>query len=232
MNFSRLKAEANRYLAEMIGTFFLVLNGCGAAAVNDITGGALGHAGVSAVFGLTVMIMIYSLGNISGAHLNPGVSFGFFLVKKLNASDTILYSISQFLGAIAAGLALRLVFPVAAAQGLTLPSTGVGSAIAFEVVLTMLLMFVILNVSTGHMEKGIMAGVAVGGTVAVAALVGGPLTGASMNPARSLGPALAMFHFDHLWIYFAGPYLGVVAASPFCNLIQRDVCCSPENLAR
>ncbi|MCG8572587.1 MAG: aquaporin [Spirochaetes bacterium] len=219
----------NRYLSEIIGTFFLVFNGCGAVAVNNITGGTIGHLGISLVFGFTVMVMIYSVGNISGAHLNPAVSLGFFLVKKLKWQDTLLYILSQFCGALGAGFVLIMLFPQANTIGVTQPADNLWVALMMEVILTMLLMFVILNVSTGHMEKGIMAGVAVGGTVALAALFGGPVSGASMNPARSLGPAIATLNLNHLWIYFIGPVLGVIIASPFCKWIQGKECCREDS---
>ncbi len=154
MSFYHLKANSNRYIAEMTGTFFLVFNGCGAIAVNSMYGGIIGHIGIAATFGLTVMIMIYAIGNISGAHLNPAVSIGFLLVKKLSFIDTVFYVLSQFTGAVIAGLFLRTAFPLEASLGVTLPSHSSILAFSFEVVLTMMLMFVILNVSTGHMEKG------------------------------------------------------------------------------
>lgn len=216
----------NRITAEFLGTFFLVLFGCGAAAVNEMTG-VLGHGGVAASFGLVVMIMIYSVGNISGAHLNPAVTLGFFLARRIEGRNLFFYMTAQVLGALAAAFLLLPAFP-ATSLGVTLPSDGFGGAGAFaiEIVLTAILMFVILNVSTGHMEKGIMAGVAVGGTVALCALVGGPLTGASMNPARSLGPALASGEFSFLWLYLIAPLIGSALASQSCRVIQGNKCCA------
>ena len=178
----------NRYIAEGIGTFALVFAGCGAIIANDTSKGALGHVDVSLVFGLVVMTMIYSVGNISGAHLNPAVTLGFLFAKRLDSRLVAPYISSQLSGAIFAALVLRFLFPEHDSLGATVPSIDPIRALTIEVILSFLLMFVILNISTGHMEKGIMAGVAVGGTIALEALLAGPLTGASMNPARSLAP--------------------------------------------
>ena len=220
----------NRYIAEAIGTFALVFAGCGAIVVNDQFGGALGHAGVCLVFGLVVMAMIYSIGNISGAHLNPAVTLGFRFAGRLDNRAVLPYIGSQVAGAVAAAALLRMLFPEHDTLGATLPATDLARAFATEVVLSFLLMFVILNVSTGHMEKGIMAGVAVGGTIALEALIGGPVTGASMNPARSLGPALVSGHLDSLWLYLTAPIVGTFLAWPTCRWIQGPDCCS-ENRA-
>jgi aquaporin Z len=220
--------NANRYLAEGIGTFALVFAGCGAIVVNESFSGVLGHVGISLVFGLIVMAMIYAIGNISGAHLNPAVTIGFMFAGRFDRRSVPAYIISQIIGAVAAALALRLFFPESASLGATTPHVGILRAFGLETLLSFLLMFVILNVSTGHMEKGIMAGVAVGGTVALEALIGGPVTGASMNPARSLAPALVSGHTDQLWIYLAAPILGTFFARPFCRWIQGAACCSTD----
>ncbi len=219
----------NRYLAEAVGTFCMVFMGCGAIVVSELYAGTLGHTGVSLVFGLVVMAMIYSLGNISGAHINPAVTVAFHAAGRLPRAQVPPYVISQFAGAIAAGLLLRLLFPEHLAQGgalgATLPSGAIAQAFVMEVLLSFVLMFVILNVSTGHKEKGIMAGVAVGGTVAMAAMMGGPVSGASMNPARSLGPALWSGELQHLWIYLVAPVVGTLLASPTCRWVQGPDCC-------
>lgn len=214
------------FIAELLGTFNLIFIGCGAIVVHNLHPGVIGHGGVAAAFGLIVMIMIYSVGNISGAHLNPAVTLGFYLAKKISFKTVLPYMLSQFLGSITASVLLKILFPEQADLGTTLPKTNLLSSFILEVLLTALLMFVILNVSTGHMEKGIMAGVAVGGTVLLAALVFGPLTGASMNPARSLGPALLSLHFEHLWIYLSAPFLGAILAYPSCRLVQGEECCT------
>jgi MIP family channel proteins len=216
----------NRYISEMVGTFALVFAGCGAIVVNDTYGGALGHVGVSFVFGLIVMAMIYSVGNVSGAHLNPAVTVGFFFAGRIDRRPLVPYIASQLAGALLAALLLRAFFPAHATLGATLPTGGVPRAFGMEVALSFLLMFVILNVSTGHHEKGIMAGAAIGATVALEALLGGPVCGASMNPARSLGPALVSGELGTVWIYVAAPLLGTILASPACRLLQGPDCCA------
>lgn len=219
----------SHYIAEAIGTFALVFAGCGAVIVAEVYPGTLGHVGVSLVFGFVVMVMIYAVGNISGAHFNPAVTLGFFFAKRLKASVIAPYIGSQLVGGILAALFLRLLFPEHATLGSTLPAVDLPRAFAIELVLTFLLMFVILNVSTGHMEKGIMAGVAIGGTVAMDALLGGPLTGASMNPARSIAPAIVSGNFAELWLYIAAPIAGALLASPCCKWIQGEDCCEPTS---
>jgi len=217
----------NRYLAEAVGTFALVFAGCGAIIVNATTEGApLGHVGISLVFGLIVMAMIYSIGNVSGAHINPAVTIGFFLAGRLKGRVVLPYIVAQIAGAIAAAAVLRFFFLNHATLGATLPSVDLLRAFLMETLLSFLLMFVILNVSTGHMEKGVMAGVAIGGTIALMALMGGPMTGASMNPARSLGPALIAGRLDAIWLYLTAPVLGTALAAPFCRWIQGNSCCA------
>ncbi len=220
-----MSENMRRYTSEFIGTFFLVFAGCGAVGVESVNPGTLGHPGISMVFGLIVMVLIYAVGNISGAHFNPAVTMGFFWARRITFRQVPPYLAAQISGAVLASLLLKAVLPAAASVGATLPSAGVWQSLLLETVFTFLLMFVILNVSTGHMEKGIMAGVAVGGTIALLALIGGPLTGASMNPARSLGPALAGGIWQQHWIYWIGPLLGSLAASPWCRYIQGPACC-------
>ncbi|MDA0990922.1 MAG: aquaporin [Verrucomicrobia bacterium] len=219
------------YFAECLGTFALVFAGCGAIVVNDLYPGTLGHVGVSVVFGLIVMAMIYAVGNISGAHLNPAVSLGFCAAGRLTCGEAIRYVVSQLIGAVAGAALLRVIFVDHATLGSTVARAGLLPAGIMEVVLTFLLMFVILNVSTGHYEKGIMAGVAVGGTVALAALVGGPVSGASLNPARSLGPALVSGQLADLWLYLVAPCGGALLAAPMCKLIQGPACCVADGSA-
>lgn len=216
----------NQYLAEGIGTFALVFAGCGAIIVNDQFQGTLGHIGVCFTFGLVVMAMIYSIGNISGAHINPAVTLGFWLSGRLDRRAVLPYIGCQLAGAVAAAIVLRILFPEHPALGTTVPSGGLIHAFGFEMLISFLLMFVILNVSTGHMEKGLMAGVAIGGTVALGALIGGPVTGASMNPARSLGPALMSGQIESLWIYLTAPVAGMLLACPFCRWTQGSECCA------
>jgi len=176
------------------------------------------------------MIMIYAVGNVSGAHFNPAVTLGFFFAKRLEAKEIFPYLMGEFAGAFSAAALLRIVFPAHETLGATIPSGGILQSLAMEVVLTFLLMFVILNVSTGYKEKGVMAGVAIGGMVALGALFGGPVSGASMNPARSLAPGLVSGQLTSWWVYIVGPVLGVFLASPFCRLIQGDERCGEPNL--
>jgi MIP family channel proteins len=218
----------NRYIAEGIGTFALVFAGCCAIVVNDQFTGTLGHVGICIVFGLIVMAMIYSIGNVSGAHINPAVTLGFLFAGRLDKKLVLPYIASQLTGAIAAAIVLRLLFPEHSSLGSTLPATPLINAFVMEVVLSFLLMFVILNVSTKHMEKGIMAGAAIGGTVAMLALIGGPMTGASMNPARSFGPAFISGNIETLWLYLTAPTLGMFLAHPMCRWIQGPGCCQKE----
>ncbi len=215
-------------IAEILGTFVLVLAGCGAILSDSLYGHNIGHVGVSLVFGLVVMAMIYSVGNISGAHLNPAVTFGFACAGRLPWRKTLPYIFSQIAGGLSAAAALMIIFGFPTSLGETMPAGGNLQSFLLETILTFILMFVILNVSTGHMEKGIMAGVAIGGTVALAALFGGPVSGASMNPARSLGPALVSGNLSAQWIYCTAPFLGALLASPFCRLIQGSECCAVE----
>lgn len=215
----------NRIFSEFVGTFCLVFFGCGAVAVDGIYGGVLGSVGVSLAFGLVIMIMIYAVGNISGAHFNPAVTIGFFFARRLKAKRIAPYILSQFAGALSAAGVLRLLFPESQGLGMTEPAGGLWTSALVEVLLTFVLMFVILNVSSGHMEKGIMAGVAIGGTVALAALAFGPISGASMNPARSLGPAAFSWRWQDQWIYMTAPVMGAALASPMCRLIQGKQCC-------
>jgi len=220
-------ANKDRYVAEVLGTFSLVFAGCGAIIVNDLYGGQLGLVGICIVFGLIVMAMVYSIGNISGAHINPAVTIGFYVAGRFPFRLVLPYIVCQLAGAVLAAGILRFLFPGHENLGGTAPAVPIVSALAVEVLLTFILMFVILNVSTGHKEKGIMAGVAVGGVVALNAMVGGPLTGASMNPARSLGPALVSMDLQSMWIYILGPVIGVVVAWPTCRWIQGPDCCPP-----
>jgi aquaporin Z len=224
----------NRYLAESIGTFCLVFAGCGAIVVDSLSGGTVGHVGVGITFGLIVTAMIYSVGNVSGAHINPAVTVGFCLARRLSPRDGAVYVLAQLVGALVAAGVLRLLFPAAGTLGATVPAewSGPWQAAVMEAVLTFILMFVILNVSTGHMEKGIMAGVAVGGVVALEAIFAGPVTGASMNPARSLAPALVGGTLGHQWVYLVGPVLGAAAAVPLCPLLQGPQCCDLRTASR
>ena len=203
-----------RLLAEMLGTFAVVFAGTGAIVINDVANGKVTHVGIALTFGLIVLAMVYALGDISGAHLNPAVTLGFWAARRFHTSDVVPYLLSQCAGAIAASLALHVLFPAHPNLGATQPSGPVVQSLVLESILTFLLMFVILNVSTGAKEKGITAGLAVGAMVGLEALFAGPISGASMNPARSFAPALISMNFNNLWIYLVGTCVGALIAVP------------------
>lgn len=211
--------------AEAFGTFWIVFAGTGAIIINDMTG-SITHAGVALSFGLAVFVMISALGDISGAHFNPAVTLGFYIAKRFPASMVPLYIASQLLGAFTASIALHFLFPSHATLGATLPAGSAMQSWIFEVILTLSLMFVILSVSNGAKEKGITAGLAVGGLVALEALFAGPICGASMNPARSLAPALMSGHVEHLWIYCTAPFIGASIAVLLCACTRESTCCA------
>jgi aquaporin Z len=204
--------DRRKYIAEMVGTFALVFAGCGAIVVNEISGGAITHVGISAAFGLVVLAMIYAIGDVSGAHLNPAVTVGFWISRRFASRHVLPYIASQLAGAISASLVLHLIFPESTTLGMTQPHVAPAAAFVIEALLTFFLVFVIMHVATGGKEKGLMAGIAIGCTVALDALVGGPVTGASMNPARSLAPAVVFGRLDGLWLYIAAPLVGSLAA--------------------
>lgn len=213
---------SSRLTAEFVGTFCLVFVGTGAIVVDDVSGGVIGHAGISAAFGLVVFAMIAAVGDVSGAHLNPAVTLGFRAAGRFPGRDVAPYVASQLAGALAASGLLALMFPTHEGLGGTLPSGAVETSLVFEVVLTAILMFVILSVTTGAKEKGITAGIAIGGVVAFAALFGGPISGASMNPARSIGPAFASGQLEALWVYIAGPVVGALIAVFLAARVRGD----------
>jgi aquaporin Z len=212
--------------AELFGTFALVFAGTGAIISNDVSGGAVTHVGVALTFGMIVLAMIYAVGDVSGAHLNPAVSLGFFLARRFPARRVLPYALSQCAGAVLASLLLRLLFPDHSTLGATRPAGPVVQSFILETVLTLMLMFVILSVSSGAQEKGVMAGVAVGAVIALEALFAGPICGASMNPARSLAPALVAAQFHHLWVYLTAPFLGAATAVLACRCIHEPACCA------
>jgi aquaporin Z len=214
-----------RACAEFLGTFALVFAGTGAIVVNQVSGGAITHVGIALTFGLVVLAMIYTVGDISGAHLNPAVTLGFWAARRLPGRDVLAYVPSQVLGALAASGLLRLLFPQNELLGATLPAGPELQSFILETVLTFFLMLTILNVSTGAKEKGITAGIAVGAVIALEAMFAGPVCGASMNPARSLAPAMVTGHLEHLWIYLIAPLLGAVLAMFACRCVREEGCC-------
>lgn len=224
MLFSRMDTK-KKCFAEFLGTFALVFAGTGAIVINDVSGGAVTHVGIALTFGLVVLAMIYAVGDISGAHLNPAVTTAFWLSGRLPARSVLPYLASQCLGALAASGIMRLLFPAHPNLGATLPAGSEMQSFILELILTFFLMFVILNVSTGAKEKGITAGIAVGAVIALEALFAGTICGASMNPARSLAPALVSGHWQHLWIYLVAPMLGSCLSIFACRACQDGDCC-------
>ncbi len=214
--------------AEGLAAFALVFAGCGAIVTDARYDGALGAVGVSLVFGLIIMVMIYATGHLSGAHINPAVTLAFTLTRHFPGREAAAYIAAQAAGATAGALALLAVWTDKPANlGATVPSVGAGSAFAYEFLLTAFLMFVIIAVATDTRAVGAAAAIAIGGTVALDALFGGPVTGASMNPARSLGPALASGTWSDFWIYLMGPILGAAAGALAYQAIRGH----PENLS-
>lgn len=216
-----------RLIAEAIGTFWIVFAGTGAIVVGDVSG-AIPHLGVAMVFGLVVFSMIAALGDLSGAHFNPVVTIGFFLARRFPGSEVAPYILSQLVGALIASLVLLAIFPAHETLGATLPAGSATQSWVLEVILAFGLMFVILSVSTGASEKGIIAGLAIGGVVGLEALFAGPISGASMNPARSLGPALVSGQLADLWIYLTAPIVGASLAVLACICAHDKSCCSPS----
>ncbi|MEM8874462.1 MAG: aquaporin [Planctomycetota bacterium] len=242
-----------RLAAEGVGTFLLVFFGCGSMAVDAAYGGAVGHVGIGIVWGVVVMALIYAVGDVSGAHFNPAVSFAFTLAGRFKRSDALAYSGMQVAAATVAALSLAVAFPYLADLGQTIatdsletrarpeirpifesqgvpysllqilghPGYSLARAFGFEIVLTFALVFVILCVAVGSKERGLMAGIAIGGTVGICAIAAGPVCRASMNPARSIGPAIAALDFTHLWIYVTAPFIGAALAVGAWNYIYR-----------
>ncbi|MCC7440665.1 MAG: aquaporin [Bdellovibrionales bacterium] len=217
-----LKALAPRALAESLGTFSIVFLGCGAMRASEILGLDDSALPIPIVFGLTVAVMIYALGHVSGAHFNPAVTLGFVASRHLPLREAPAYWAAQFAGAGLAVLALALLLPGAAGYGAAVTHLDPARALGWEFLLTFFLMFVIAAVATDKRAHGALGGAAIGATVAIGSWVGGPLTRAAMNPARALAPALAEGHFGNLWIYFLGPCLGAVAAALLYRWIREQ----------
>jgi aquaporin NIP len=201
-----------KYLAEIIGTFALIFCGTGAIIINQESGGLITHAGIAATFGLIVAAMIYTVGDISGAHLNPAVTIAFWVAKVFPAKEIIPYLISQAIGAFLASFTLHYLFPANEMLGATVPAGTAIQSFILELILTFLLMFTIIHVAKGSKEQGMFAGIAIGSVVLLEAMFAGPICGASMNPIRSLSPAIVSGHLEHLWVYLTAPTLGAILA--------------------
>ncbi len=220
-----------RAAAEALAAFALVFAGCGAIVANARYDEALGVVGIAMVFGLIIMAMVYATGHLSGAHINPAVTIAFTLTRHFPMREAIAYVGAQVAGATAGALALLAVWPDTPANlGTTLPSVGTGSALVYEMLLTAFLMFVIMAVATDTRAVGAAAAIAIGATVGLDALFGGPVTGASMNPARSLGPALVAGVWGDLWIYVVGPIVGAAFGALAYQVVRGEHVAESPNL--
>jgi aquaporin NIP len=204
--------QLKKFLAECIGTFGLVFCGTGAVVINEVSGGTVSHVGVAITFGLIVIAMIYAFGEKSGAHLNPAVTIAFAINKIFPAKDVLPFVLSQLTGAFIASLSILLLFPSSKLLGATIPAGSDIQSFVLEFILTFLLMLVIVRVATGSKEQGMFAGIAIGSVVLLEAMFAGPISGASMNPARSIAPAIVSGEIKHLWIYIVAPVSGAVFA--------------------
>lgn len=215
---SRLK----RYIAELIGTYALVFCGTGAIIIDDVTNGSISNTGIAISFGLIVMSMVYALGKVSGAHINPAVSIAFWVSGLFKTRHLLPYIAAQFMGAIFASLSLKFLFPSHLSLGATLPHSGSIKSFVLEIILTFFLMLVILQVSTGSKKASSIAGIAIGGVVLLEALFAGPISGASMNPFRSLAPALVSGNLETIWVYLTAPTIGALLSVPIWKIFQQS----------
>lgn len=209
-----------KYASEFLGTFAIVFCGTGAIIINEQSKGAITHAGIAITFGLIVMAMIYTLGERSGAHFNPAVSIAFALHGVFSPRQVLPYVMSQLAGGLSASLVLKALFPASVLLGATVPSGSHMQSFVLEVILTFFLMLTIASVAEGGKEKGMFAGMAIGSVVLLEAMFAGPVSGASMNPARSFGPAIVSGALEPLWIYLAAPVAGAAAAIVVHRLIK------------
>ncbi len=213
--------------AEAVGTFALVFAGTGAVVIDAETGGGVGHVGIGLTFGLIIMVMIYAVGHISGAHFNPAVTLGFAVGRHFPWALVPRYWAAQLGGGLLASLALRLLFGETADLGATRPFGSAGQSFMLETILTFLLMFVIVSVATDTRAVGQAAAIAIGGTIGLEALFAGPISGASMNPARSLAPAIVAGVWDAQWLYILGPALGAVIGALAYAYVRGESPLSP-----
>jgi len=219
-----MRSQISKAIAEAIGTFALVFVGCGAVMVSERFPGSLSGSAIPLVFGLIVAAMIYAVGHISGAHFNPAVTLAFAVARHFPKREVLAYWLAQFVGALAAISFLYALLPPGNTYGATVPAVSIFQALGWETVLSFFLMLVIVAVATDTRAVGVMAGAAIGATVMLCALVGGPVTGASMNPARTLAPAFFQGRFDVLWIYLVGPSVGTTLAA----ILYEWIRCEPE----
>ena len=215
-----------RLFAELFGTFVLVYAGTGAIVFDSVNPGKIGHLGIALSFGLVVLSMAYAVGSVSGAHLNPAVTVGLWLARRIPAGQVLPFIVMQCTGAFAASALLFAMFPTHPTLGATLPHGPAWHSFVLEVWLTAVLVFVILAVTIAEPGVRALGGVIVGAVIALEALFAGPISGASMNPARSLAPAVMSGELDHLWIYLVAPLVGTIVAVPVCSCIQQPGCCA------
>ncbi len=218
-----------RCAAEFVGTFLLVFAGPGAVVINEVSGGGVGSLGIGLSFGLAVMAAIYAVGHVSGAHINPAVTIAFALARHFPWSLVPAYVLAQLLGACAASAVHLALFGEVANLGATVPSGSPLQALGLELILTMFLMFVVSSVATDVRAVGQAAAIAIGGYVALAATFAGPVAGASMNPARSFGPALLSGTWTHWWVYWVGPIAGAVLGALLYRYVRVASPPKPDN---
>ena len=221
-----------KLLAEFLGTFALVFAGTGAIVFNDVSHGAITHVGIALTFGLVVLTLIYTLGDVSGAHFNPAVSFGLAVAGRFPWRDVLPYVAMQLFGAFAASGLLKGLYPQHETLGATLPRDSAFGSFVLEVLLTAFLVFSILCVTAVPGEKKLLVGVAVGAVIALEALFAGPICGASMNPARSLAPAVVSGNLQHLWVYLCAPFVGALLGVPGCRFTQKPGCCPAQEVCQ
>ena len=224
--FSAMPLLIKKLIAEFSGTFLLVFAGTGAIIINQTTDGMIGNAGIALAFGLAVLIVIEIFGDVSGAHVNPAVTIGFAFANRFSWREVLPYIASQITGAILASFVLKLLFPASQFLGATIPAGSQLQSLILEFLMSAILMFIILSVSSGAKEKGINAAATIGMVVALEAFLGGPVSGASMNPARSIGPALVSENISSLWIYIIAPIIGALCAVPICRATHDATCCA------
>jgi aquaporin NIP len=214
-----------RLAAELFGTFVLVFAGTGAIVFDSVNPGKIGHVGIALTFGLVVLAMAYAVGSVSGAHLNPAVTIGLWLARRVPGQQVVPFMAAQIVGAFAASALLFGMYPQHPTLGATLPLGPAWHSFVLEVWLTAVLVFVILAVTIADPGVRPLGGAIVGAVIALEALFAGPISGASMNPARSLAPAMMSGQLEHLWVYLTAPLVGALVAVPVCAFIQQPGCC-------
>ncbi|KAL0350303.1 UNVERIFIED_CONTAM: putative aquaporin NIP-type [Sesamum radiatum] len=217
----KMRCTSWKVAAELIGTYFVIFAGCGSVAVNKLYGGTVTFPGICVTWGLIVMVMVYTVGHVSGAHFNPAVTLAFAIFRRFSWKEVPLYIIAQLMGSILASCTLALMFDITKeAYFGTLPVGSNGQSLAIEIVISFLLMFVISGTCTDSRAVGELGGLAVGMTIMLNVFVAGPISGASMNPARSIGPAIVKQEYRGLWVYIVGPVVGIVGGGFVYNLIR------------